>query len=54
MAVGAEVIEDDDEANVGVDVDGAPVVDVDVVGVVVKGVADVSSHELGDLYYHQS
>ena len=54
MAVGAEVAGDDVGANVGVDVDGAPVVDVDVVGVVGKGVADVSSHELGVFYYHQS
>ena len=45
MAAGAEVVGDDVWADEEVDADGTAVVEEDVVGVVVKGVADASSHE---------
>ena len=45
MAAGAEVVGSVDGADEEVTVDGTAVVEEDVVGVVVKGVADASSHE---------
>ena len=45
MAAGAEVVGDVVGADEGVDADGTGAVEEDVVGVVVKGVADASSHE---------
>ena len=45
MAAGAEVVGDVVGADEGVTFDGTAVVEDDVVGVVVKGVADASSHE---------
>mgnify|MGYP001180591883 FL=1 len=45
MAAGAEVVGDVVGADEEVTVDGTAVVEEDVVGVVVKGVADASSHE---------
>ena len=45
MAAGAEVVGDVDGADEGVTVNGTAVVEDDVVGFVVKGVADASSHE---------
>jgi hypothetical protein len=46
MAAGAEVVGDDVGADEGVTVNGTGAVEEDVVGVVVKGVADASSRQL--------